>query len=314
MAPDPCVACGQPSYRADAALCAPCDAQLTADLCAAPGLWDDLQTTIAGAERVTTRSAAGRSAETRIPWTERTSRASTAARELHHALADAVIPTWRQLDIRVTVCSLCRTPAYRHAEGPAAEPREWLDEQVPLGHVNWAVPDALAGWLLRWRRGLSQHPDGRYVRAIRRAVRQARAAIDIPIDGRVYLGECVHQPDHTQSCPPDCDQHTEVCGADLYGTKGEPYARCAKCGSEYDVPETQAWMRDQVRHEVAPAKLLAGLLSRLGVPVTARDIHGLARAQLLLHAGMDSGKRRTYRAGDVLDALARRDEPEGSVA
>jgi len=301
MAPDPCVACGQPSYRVGAALCAPCDAQLLADLTAAHGLWDDLQATIAGTERVTTRPVGGHSAETRIPWTGRASRASAAARKLHHALADAVIPTWRQLDIRVTVCSLCRTPANRHAEGPAPSPREWLDEPAPLGHINWAAPDALAGWLLRWRRGLDQLPG--HVTAIRHAVRRARAAVDIPIDGRVYLGECVHPLDHNQSCEPDCQGHPEVCGADLYGTKGEPYARCTRCGSEYDVPETQAWMRDQVRDEVAPAPLLAGLLSRLGVQVTARDIHGLARAQLLLHAGMDSGKRRTYRAGDVLDAL-----------
>lgn len=111
------------------------------------------------------------------------------------------------------------------------------------------------------------------------------------MDGRVYLGERVHELDHIQACSPDCDRHPERCGRNLYATWGDEVANCTRCVSEYDVPETQAWMRDQIRDEVHPAKFLAAVLRRLGWTVTVAEIHGLAQAQLLPDAGRGAGHR-----------------------
>lgn len=261
--------CGQPAHNGS--LCPTCDAQLAADLEAIPDLWADLQITVTRQDRFVVGRDGGRNAETPTPFNPT---ASARASALHKLL------------------------------------RHWVrDVEAMRGHVLRAAdhPPALAACLLRYLGDIRRAPDaGHRARALRTAIRRARHATDVPTDGRAYMGECVHELDHTQACSPGCERHPERCGADLYAIPPEPYAECTRCLSLYDVPETQAWMRDQVRHEVGPARLIAGLLSRLGRPVTTRDIHGLARAQLLDAAGEERTNRgtyRTYRAGDVLDAL-----------
>lgn len=154
-------------------------------------------------------------------------------------------------------------------------------------------PASLARFLLRYPTWLAAHPAiDELDDEVRAAIRLARRAIDRPEDRRIFLGRC----DLNDPGNPECDR-------ELYAHHSQADVTCPACGAEWSVPERRDWLLANVEDEVLTGSMLAALVTRLGVPLTVGQIQGLARKGALCAAAEDRHRRRSYRVGDLLDAL-----------
>lgn len=166
-------------------------------------------------------------------------------------------------------------------------------------------PVAVAAWMERHPTWLALHPAiDELLDEVAYAIRQARHAIDQPQDTRIFLGRCdLGLPEN-----PACDR-------ELYAYRSQEEVVCPSCEASWDVDERREWLLAQAEHETATSEVLAGLLTRLGVPTQPRDIQAAARRGELDNVGIDSHtKRRRYRVGAVLDALLPGRPKEGTAA
>lgn len=152
----------------------------------------------------------------------------------------------------------------------------------------------IARFFLRYPTWLAQHPAiDQLDDELRDCIRVARRVIDRATDNRMFLGRC-DLSDHDNG---ECDR-------ELYAHRSQTEVECPACGAIWQVEERQDWLLVQAEDETATAETLAGLLTRLGVEITPKDIQDAARKGLLTNVGIDSHtKRRRYRVGAVLDAL-----------
>lgn len=153
---------------------------------------------------------------------------------------------------------------------------------------------SLSRFLVRYPSWLAVHPAiDELADEVHYAVTLTRRVIDRPQDTRVFLGRCdLGDPDN-----PACDQ-------ELHAYPWQEDLDCPACGGSWNVDERRQWLLAQAEDQTATAETLAALLTRLGVPVTVRDIQAAARAGRLSNIGIDAHtKRRRYRVGAVLDAL-----------
>jgi hypothetical protein len=228
---------------------------------------------------------------------------SDAAHQLRNTLTTWVRLLHAEHAVRWQTCDTCdaqwHAGAQRHnVRPPLLCPGSWVECVDPLSVAD-TLPE-LARWLLRhpsWIRGHSAA--GELHDQIMRGINRATRAIDIPQDLRVFLGVCgFEEPD--------------ACREELWAARWADTAVCRACGDEWDVAERREWMLANVEDEVGTAPLLSALLNRLGVPVTVAAIHSLAKtgkggeAGRLIAVREDSHRRRSYRAGDVLDAFLER--------
>ena len=250
-----CAICHRP-HRGSFA-CGSCIGRLQADLRAIPDLLDELETTRCRLDNL--GSDPGRSAETRMVWSETASEAGYVLRN--------TITTW------------ARDLWHLNGTGPFVVPGDTA---------------SLSRFLLRYPTWLAQHPAiDELADEIASAVKLARRAIDRPADTRVFLGRC-NLDDPTNG---DCVE-------ELHAYRSQTEVECSNCGAIWQVSERREWLLAMAEDETATAETLAGLLTRLGVEVTVKDIQDAARKGLLTNVGIDSHtKRRRYRVGAVLDAL-----------
>lgn len=151
-------------------------------------------------------------------------------------------------------------------------------------------PASLAMFLLRYPTRLAGHPAiDELDDEVRSAVKLARHTIDRPHDTRIFLGRCsLDDPENG-----DCER-------ELYAHRSQEEVTCM-CGATWSVVQRRDWLLAQAEHETATAATLAGLLTRLGVEVTAKDIQDAGKRGALIPAWIDPHRRRMYRVSDVLD-------------
>lgn len=242
-------------------LCGVHSADLTVDLRAVPGLVDDLEVTVTRQARITVDSSGGRSAERPLPWNEH---ASTVA-----SVLNTTINAWA-LDVS----------------------RLGEDERDRLGAIHYADTAAVADWLRRNLSGLRRHAEaGRAHDELTYAVRQARRAVDRPIEREVY-GQCTAELEDGSSCPEY-----------LYAPPGRPTVTCGGCGSVHDTAKRRAWMFLYVRDRVDTIRGVVACLTLGGIRTTEDKVRLMASRGRFLSVGQEASGRPLYRVSDVLAAI-----------
>jgi len=102
-------------------------------------------------------------------------------------------------------------------------------------------------------------------------------------------------------------------GADLYATKGEPFARCRTCGTTYDVVKWQAHAATAKEYHIdTPAELAKALANpKYGMSVTVNQIWMWAKRGKIKRVNDETDEagnpiKPTYRLSDVLDMSAKK--------
>lgn len=151
-------------------------------------------------------------------------------------------------------------------EHPTAAVATWL-----TGHLDW----------LRHRQEAAES-----FRELLQACRVLERVVDRPA-ARWWAGRC------------DVDDCTE----DLYPVAGASSHTC-RCGVEHDLGERKDWFLKRAEDHWDNAARLAGLLTSLGVVVTAESIRGYAhRGRLAPHPDLDPKGWPRYRLGSVRELV-----------
>lgn len=212
-----------------------------------PGLWEELQTTIARLSRVGSPAGAGaRPAETAVPYHRRAS-------EVAYRLGNSV-STWA---------------------------RVVAEENPELELAARTIPDA-ARWLAHWLEVFpSLQVEHREMRPdILGAVSAAKRVIDRAPD-RVYAGPCWEQVDDESRCEGQLYAKVSL------GGEPEPFVRCRDCGTKHDTEVRQEWLSralaDQLVSAVEAAPVLCWLL---GKKITGNNIAAWKRdGRVAVHEG-----------------------------
>ncbi len=246
-----------------------------------PGLWDELQTTIARLSRSASSSSAGsgKASEAPVPYD---ARASAVAHRMRNELS-----TWARLI------------ADRRPDLP-------LPVDDPRAVARWVAGAVTAVFV-----------SAEMSSGIRAVVRDAQRVIDRAPD-KVYAGPCLEPLDTADDGDRDGDaSEPNQCPGQLYATKGKPTARCWECGAVHDVEVRQEWLSRTLGDQLVSAAEAAPVLSWLtGKDVTRNNIAAWKRdGRVEVHDG-----RWPYRFGELL-VLARemrtrerKSRKEGSAA
>lgn len=198
-----------------------------------PGLWSELQTTIARLGKSGAGSSTvGKASETPIPYH---AQASRVAHRLRNELS-----TWARL---------------------IADQRPDLPLPVddPLAIARWVAWHVTAVFVT------AELSSG-----IRGAVRDAERVTDRAPD-KVYAGQCLEPLECVEDVP-EGDEPPR-CDGQLYATKGKPQVRCRECGSVHDVQVRQEWLSRELDGQLVSAAEAAPVLSwLLDKPVTRNNI------------------------------------------
>ena len=175
-------------------------------------------------------------------------------------------------------------------------------------HLAWPPDDPaeVASWLATFPSLLAMlDPAGDMVDAIWRLARDVRRMVDRAPE-RVYLGQCSAVVEGV------------VCTEDLYGLPNKATVRCRVCGTEHDMEERRAKLRDAAEDQLATARdcvaampaLLGGSWSKLDVTIRKWVQRGKL-APKPPHPD-DPRRRPRYRVGDVMDLASGREREEAS--
>ncbi|WHT21002.1 hypothetical protein N8J89_08025 [Crossiella sp. CA-258035] len=151
-----------------------------------------------------------------------------------------------------------------------------------------------AQWLSRFPSLLAQLDDADAMHSeIRDLHGRVQRMVDIPEDTRAYLGRCGSRINEV------------LCTEELYARRKDSTVYCRTCASEWDVDGRRRWLLSQVDSQVCTAPQASALLSRLGVPVSEKDIQDMGKRGEIAATGQNPRRQRLYRVGDVMDAVLR---------
>lgn len=266
-----------------------------------PGLWEELQTTIARLSKTGGSSAgAGKTSETPIPYHER---ASAVAHRMRNELS-----TWARV----------------------------FAEDHPHLTLPADSPPAIARWLAMFPSLLAESFTPELATAVRAVVRDAERVIDHAPD-RIFVGRCetpsTEEGRETVKVDPTAD--VPRCMADLYvrveqpkAAKGgddeartKPVVSCRECAAIHDVAYRKTWLAQHLSGSLVTAGDAAPYLSYLtGKDIKVDTIHKWKRGGRL-QSRDDRDGRPLYRFRDLLalaeEVRTRNTGPrskEGSVA
>ncbi|HYQ67767.1 hypothetical protein [Actinophytocola sp.] len=188
-----------------------------------PGLWEELQTTVARLSKSGgSTPAGGKASETPVPYH---ARASAVAHRMRNELS-----TWARL---------------------IADQRPDLPLPVddPSAIARWAAAAVTAVFVT------AELSSG-----IRGVVRDAERVIDRAPD-KVYAGQCMEPLEVGDDFDPD--EEPLRCDGQLYATKGRPQVRCRDCGTVHDVQVRQEWLSRELDGQLVTAAEAAPVLSWL---------------------------------------------------
>lgn len=256
-----------------------------------PGVWEELQTTIARLSKSASSSGAvGKASEMPVPYD---AQASRVAHRLRNELS-----TWARL----------------------------IADQRPDLPLPVDDPPAIARWVAGAVTAVFVTAE--LSSGIRGAVRDAERVIDRAPD-KVYAGPCWEplEVDGAESTdvepadvePADVEDGEEAgpprCEGQLYATLGRSEVRCRECGAVHDVAARQDWLSRELDGQLVSAAEAAPVLSwLLDKPVSRNNIADWKRhGRVEVHEG-----RWPYRFGELL-TLAKEMKPrnrgkEGSAA
>lgn len=234
-----------------------------------PGLWAELQTTVARLSRSASSSAAGgKASETPVPYH---ARASAVAHRLRNELS-----TWARAVAAVLG-----------------------DVELPADH-----PPAIARWLADRVAGefpaMAELADG-----IRAVVHAAERVIDHGPD-RIFVGRCETPLTEEGRAELAQDPAAEVarCDADVYARRDRGFVPCRACGAMHDVAYRKTWLEQHLAGSLVTAGEAAPYLSWLtDKEIKVDTIHRWRTRAGRLQSQEDSSGRRLYRFRDLL-ALA----------
>lgn len=250
-----------------------------------PGVWVELQTTIARLSKSAGGSSSvGKASERPVPYDEQASRVahrlrnelSTWARLIHDQRPDLPLP----------------------ADDPLAIAR-WVAWHVTAVFVTAELSSGIRGVVRDAERVIDRAPDKVYA---------GQCLEPLEVDGQVDEPSAPDDEDAEQQEPPRCQ-------GQLYATKGKPQVRCRECGAVHDVEARQEWLSRELDGQLVSAAEAAPVLSwLLDKNITRRHIadwkyHG----RVEVHEG-----RWPYRFGELFalarDMKTRNRGKEGSAA
>jgi hypothetical protein len=245
----------------DAYLCKIYTDDLTRELHTVPALVQELEVTVTRQARITAEKHGGRSAERPLPWNEH---AATAASDLSTTINAWALDTSRLGE----------------------------DERDPLAEHRYTDTAAVAAWLARNLRTLRQHEEaGQAHDELTNAIREARRAVDRPLDQEVY-GQCLAELEDDTTC-------REY----LYAAPGRATITCRGCGSQHDAAKRRAWMFLHVRDMIGTIREVVACLTLGGVKTSEDKVRLMAARCRFFPAGQDSTGRPLYRVSEVLTAI-----------
>lgn len=107
---------------------------------------------------------------------------------------------------------------------------------------------------------ITSNPDaGNMADELDHAIHRARNAVDIPPD-RIDVGVCGH------------DEQGVVCTDRVTAVKGEAWARCRTCGTEYDVADRRSTRVEEGRKKLVRASVICAVLTATGTPTRPDNI------------------------------------------
>lgn len=223
------------------------DGQWTREVDERPGVWEELQTTIARLSASGGGSSpVGKASERPVPYD---AQASRVAHRLRNELS-----TWARL---------------------IADQRP--DLPLPADH-----PSAIARWVAASVTAVFVTAE--LSSGIRGAVRDAERVIDRAPD-RVYAGPCMEPLEAADDV--DGDEEPLRCEGQLYATKGRPQVRCRECSAVHVVEARQDWLSRELDGQLVSAAEAAPVLSwLLDKNITRNNIAAWKRdGRLTVHDG-----------------------------
>jgi hypothetical protein len=199
-----------------------------------PGLWEELQTTLARLSKSGgSSSTVGKASETPVPY---------------HAQASAVAHRMRnELSTWARVVADQRPDLELPADYPPMIAR-WVAESVTAVFVRAELSSGIRG-----------------------VVRDAERVIDRAPD-KVYAGQCLEPLEGAEDAPEGVEPLR--CDGQLYATTGKPRVRCRECGAVHDVQVRQEWLSRELDGQLVTAAEAAPVLSwLLDKPVTRNHIN-----------------------------------------
>jgi hypothetical protein len=258
--PEGCAVCSAPTGDAGR-LCRNHTDDLARDLHSVPDLVAELEVTRTRQARITAEKHGGRSADRPLPWNEH---AAACASDLNTTLNAWALDTSRLAE----------------------------DERDLLAEHHHTDTPAVAAWLARNLSTLRQHDEaGQAWDEITNAIREARRAVDRPIDQEVY-GQCRAELDDGSTCH-----------AYLYAAPGHATITCRGCGSQHDAAKRRAWMFLHVRDMIGTVREVVACLTLGGIGTTEDKVRLMASRQRFHVAGHDASGRPLYRVSEVLTAI-----------
>jgi len=188
-----------------------------------PGLWAELQTTIARLSRSGGGSSpAGKASERPVPYHDR---ASAVAHRMRNELS-----TWARL----------------------------IADQRPDLPLPVDDPPTIARWVAVHVTAVFVTAE--LSSGVRGVVRDAERVIDRAPD-KVYAGPCMEPLEVGEDFDPD--EEPLRCEGQLYATKGKERVRCRECGTVHEVQARQEWLSRELDGQLVSAAEAAPVLSWL---------------------------------------------------
>jgi hypothetical protein len=141
---------------------------------------------------------------------------------------------------------------------------------------------------------VTKQPVGALYTDILHAARCATRAVDLPptTAGLQYAGPC------GAVFPNDV-----VCSHQLWARPREENIVCARCGTEWNVPDRRDGALEAAEEILATADSISRALTAQGMSVTAQMIYHWKHRGKLKAAGTNKANQPVYRVGDVLDII-----------
>jgi hypothetical protein len=289
-----CTRCGAPTADL-AAICGPCGTDGTRAL-ASWAVWArNLDVTLTRWDKIRRTDGTHHTTDEQpLPFNVHASHIQGRARrtltEWHRRLRTAIpldhmLPAWPVCEAAATFwCTheTCRRIYLDYGNAPASLP----DMALALA--------AAAPW---WRH---QADAADLIRAAERAVRDARAAADIP-PPMIALGRC----DSDGST--DGIDYADPCGAELRAPKGAAFYTCPACNTQYDVERRRARLLARLDALIQPGAVIVRVLSDwMGEELSLSTLRTWAQRKQIARRGRDRATGLPmYRFGDVRERFVR---------
>jgi hypothetical protein len=252
-------------------------------------LSDQLDTTLSRQDKVAAASVGFVTGSTEKPLSFNLG-ASDAAMNLRDKLCSWVRCLWEDNTSSVLHCGGCGLEQESHAEGPQPYERTWYYAHRAID----VEPDMVSTsrWLMRHPSWIAFHP----------------AADEIHDELSNAIGHAFHSIDILGKC--GFEMNGEWCQHELYARPRATEVVCQICGSEWVVEERLRFLRSIAEDQVLQIPALSRLLAALGFDqATEKAIRSKAQAGVFKAMEKQAHGRSSFRAGDVMDAFMKAEEP-----